>query len=243
MFVSPATYLDALCLLLGDNSDRSRSLVREFMDITDRQEAKREITTVDDDLVNVYKMLIRSVMTDKTDQENSTASKILLLKIKNNEVIRSHPLERDILTDILSGQEKITAGMIDGYLKKIRNMLVVAEMEAHSRRIFAKTRNLSEIVDPEALEIEITKVRGMFDESMKGIERRQRGSGSKASESYVSLSDPESIKRALDTYMDRNIKGVIKTGLQGLNKALGARGGVGLGDRYARLDDALDGRL
>lgn len=230
MFVSASTYLDALFLLLGDNSDRSRSIVKEFLDVVDKQSSKKEITTVDDDLIAVYRSLIKSVIAEKIDQENETAAKILLLKIRGNETLKAYPMEKDIIVDVLTAKDPISSDQIDRYLKNLRNTLLIAEMDIASRKLFAKTRAISEIKDPEEQENEIAKIKVMLDTSMKAIEHRESSSDVKASESYVSMSDPESIKRALDKYMERSVKGIIKTGLQGLNKSLGARGGIGLGE-------------
>jgi hypothetical protein len=230
MFVSASTYLDALILLLGDNSDKSRSMVKEFLAIADKQDGRRDITTADDDLIAAYKSLIKAVIADNITQENKTSANILLLKIRSGEVFKSHPLERDILTDILTGSEAITAAQINSALKKLRNALLLAEIDATSRKMFAQSMAVSGMTDMDEQELEIAKLKGSLDKSLKSIEQRQSSSDTKASETFVSLSDPESVRRALDTFMDRNVRGVIKTGLQGLNRALGARGGFGLGE-------------
>ncbi len=230
MFVSASTYLEALFLLLGDNSDRSRSVVKEFLAVTEKEAGKKDITTADDDLIEVYKSLIKSVMAENISQDNRTASKILLLKIKSNEIIKSYPVVRDLLTDVLTAEEPISSTQIDEYLKRLRNSLLLAQMEDLNRKIFAKSRNVAEIQDVDEQEAAIANIKGMLDHSLKAIEQRQQTSDTKASESYVSMSDPESIRRALDTYMDRSVRGIIKTGLQGLNKSLGQRGGLGLGE-------------
>lgn len=230
MLVSASTYLDALFLLLGDNSDRSRALVKEFIEVAEKNATKKEISTPEDELIGVYKSLIKSVISEKISQDNPSAAKILLIKIKSNEVIKSHPVIRDLLTDVLIAEEAISSEQIDEYLKRLRNSLLLAEIDESNRRIFAMSRKASDIRDVDEQEYELIKIKSLLDESNKRIEYRQNSSETKASETYVSLSDTESITRAMDTFMDRNVAGVIKTGLQGLNKALGSRGGFGRGD-------------
>lgn len=232
MLVSASTYLDALFLLLGDNSDRSRDLVKQFIAKTEKDGNRKDITTPDDELIDVYKNLIKSVISEQITQENRTASKMLLLKVKSIETLKSYPVERDILTDVLSADEPITDKQIDEYLKRLRNSLLLAEVDEFNRKIFAKTRKVSEIIDVDEQEAELNRIKSMFDESVKVIESRQATSDTKASETYVSLSDAESIKRALDTFVERSVKGIIRTGLHGLNRALGTRGGFGLGESW-----------
>lgn len=230
MYVSASTYLDALFLLLGDNSDRTRHLVREFMTAADKDDKRKSIITSDDDLIDVYKGLIKSVLSENITQEDKTASKILLIKVKSNETLRSHPVIRDLLSDILTNEEPISAAQIDKYIKALRNALVLGEMEEHNRKVFARTQKASAIVDPHEQEEELVRIRTMIDEGVKLVDKRHKDVGTKASETYVSLSEPDSIQRALETFMDRNVRGIIKTGLQGLNRALGDRGGFGLGE-------------
>lgn len=230
MFVTPSTYLDALFLLLGDNSDRSRALVKEFIEVIEKNANRKDVFTPDDELIEVYKSLIKTIIAEEVTLENKTASKILLLKVKSIEILKSHPVVRDLLTDVISAEEPISARQIDEYLKRIRNTLLHADVDDFNRKIFARSRKISEIMDVEEQEAELLKIKQMFDDSVKSIEKRQSSSDVKASETYVSLSDKDSILRALNTYVDRNVSGVIRTGLQGLNKALGVRGGFGLGE-------------
>lgn len=232
MLVSASTYLDALFLLLGDNSDRSRDLVKQFISKTEKESTRKDISTPDDELIEVYKNLIKSVISEGITQENKTASKMLLLKVKSLDILKSYPVERDILTDVLSAEELITDKQIDEYLKRIRNSLLLAEVDEFNRKIFARTKKVSEIIDVDEQEAELSRIKGMFDESIKVIESRQATSDTKASETYVSLSDPESILRALNTFVERSVRGIVKTGLHGLNRALGTRGGFGLGESW-----------
>ena len=230
MSVSPSTYLEALLLLLGDNSDRSKALVKKFIEVTDKDSAKKDVFTTEDDLVVVYKSLIKSVITENITQDDQTTSKVLLLKIKTNETINQHPVIRDILTDILTAQEPITPNQIDEYSKRLRNVILQSEIDNSNRVIFAKIRVIPEIKDVDEQSAALEDIRSYLEKSLKVIEERQNLSDVKASETYVSLSDRESILRAIDTHMDRNVNGIIRTGLQGLNRALGERGGIGLGE-------------
>ena len=232
MLVTPSIYQDALLLLLGDNSDRSKSLVKEFLEIVDKQNAKKEIYSPEDELVAVYRSLIKTVVAENITLDNQSAAKTLLLKVKTNETLKSHPVIRDILTDILSAEEPISATQIDEYLKKIRNSILLAELDSSNRILFAKTKNISETLDSSQQEAEITHIKQMVEQMFKNIDQRQNAAEGKKSESYVSLSDRDSIQRSLTIYHERKIMGVVKTGLQGLNKALGERGGFGLGESW-----------
>lgn len=229
MFVSASTYLDAVFLLLGDNSERTRALVKDFMEACDKDDKKKNLISVDDELIDVYKSLIKTVIAENISTEDKTAAKILLVKVKSNETLKSHPVIRDLLSDILTADEPISARQIDEYLKKVRNALIAAEIEDRNRKVFARTQRAITILDPDEQEAELHKIRGMVEDSVKAIDARQSYTDNKASETYVSLSEEGSIKRALETYMDRNIRGTIRTGLQGLNRALGDQLAFSLG--------------
>lgn len=230
MFVSASTYLDAIFLLLGDNSDRSKALVKKFLDLSERDKNKKETYAQDDEIIECYRGLIKSIVSENITQDNKTASQMMLLKVKSNETLKAYPAVRDLLTDILSQQEMITAQQVDRYLKSIKNAILLAEIDDTARKVFAKTKRVSEISDADEQESELVRIGEFLNTSLRNIEAQRNYSDTKASETYVSLSDTESIMRAIDTFIDRNIRGIITTGLQGLNKALGSRRGIGLGE-------------
>lgn len=232
MYVSDSIFLDALFLLLANNTEKTKSLVKEFLETHDRLSGKRDLLTGTEELVAVYKSLIKTVISENITQENQTGSKILLLKIKNNEIISNYPAIRDLITDILSSQEVISASQINEYTKRIRNALLQADIDSVTRKIFAQNKTISSIMDVDEQESELLKVKMLLDKSLKNIESRQNSEDARASETYVSLSDKESILKSLNTFVERSVKGVIRTGLQGLNKALGKRGGMGLGETF-----------
>lgn len=237
MFVTVTTYLDALFLLLGDNSDRSRTLVKEFLTAT-AGDARKAITGPDDNLVEAYRSLIKTVIAENITQDNQSAAKMLLLKIKSYEAFKDHPVEKDLLTDVLTAQEPVTAQQIDRYLKRLRNIVLQAHIDDVGRKLFAQSRKVGTIEDVDEQEGELVKIKALLDDSIRTIETKQNVSDNKASDTYVSLSDRESITRALNVYMERSVQGVLTTGLQGLNRALGERGGVGLGESIVFAADS-----
>lgn len=232
MFVSDATYLEALLLLLGDSSDRTKALVNEFMTIDEKNDKKKEIVGDNDNLISVYKLFIKTILVEDFSVDNKTASSVLLLKIKTNEVLRENLAVRDLLTDVVSCAEPITPKQIDNFTKKIRSAIILNEIDEVNRKIFAKNRIVSEIQDTDIQVAEVEKLEGLISELLQGIQNKVKIADSNNTEDYISLSDPASIERALTTFMERNIKGVIKPGLQGLGRALGKRGGFGLGELF-----------
>lgn len=232
MYVSATTYLDALFLLLGDNSNRSKNLVKEFIEITERNATRKEISTLDDELIDVYKHLIKTTLAENINQEDAISMKRLLLKVKSNESLNSYPVVRDILTDILSSQDSIKAEQIDQYLKSLQNALLLAEADEMNRKVFALTKKAADIKDPEDQAFELARIKTMFSDSLASMERKTTYADHNHSETYVDLSDEDSIRRAITVYRERSVVGVVKTGLQGLNRCLGARGGFGLGESF-----------
>lgn len=232
MYVTAATFLDALFLLLGDGSDRSRALVKEFLDIHDKQNAKKELMTMDDELVQVYRHLIQVVLSEHITQDTQSSAKLLLLKIKNNEVLKTYPADRDLLTDVLSAAEPITPQQIDKYCRRLRNVLLQADFDGMAKKIFARVKTVGDILDVTEQENELARIEQSMNDTVKIIADRKANSDLKASETYVSLSDKDSILRALNTFIDRNVGGIVKTGLVGLNKATGSRGGMARGETW-----------
>ena len=234
MQISKTTYQEALLLLVGEGSSRSKELVREFLDTTERSAGRKEIVTEDDAMIDVYKHLIKAVIKENINQdqieEDPGASKILLLKLESIEALKDFPVERDLLRDVFSSGTKISESQINDFMKKLRNVILHAQIDESARKIFSANHRMDGIDDPDVQEIELLKLKDILSNSLKSIEEKQATAEHKASESYVSFSDLSSIKRSIETYVERSVVGVIKSGLQGLNRALGSRGGIGRGE-------------
>lgn len=229
MIIPESIFLDALFLILADNSERSKKLVKEFLDIHEKNSNKNEVFTVKDDIVTLYVNLIKICMTENITQEDKISCKILLLKIKDDDTLKQHPVTKDLISDILTSKETIPSNQIDEYIKKIRNIIIYSSINDTTRKVFARNKMIETIQDSVTQEQEILKIKNMFDESLKSIEDKMADSA-KATESYISFSDRESLIKSLSTYVEKSVVGLIYPGLQGLRRALGKRGGLGRGE-------------
>ena len=98
MAISEGTYLEALLLLMGSNTERSRALVDEFLKLDEKTSKKLEMIGDTDPLIPVYRSLIRTIMSEgidlSVDPENPNSNdgvrKALLLKISVPLVAPNH---------------------------------------------------------------------------------------------------------------------------------------------------------
>ncbi len=229
MIIPESIFLDALFLVLGDNSDRTRKLVKNFLDVYEKNANKSEMFTAKDDLVTVFVNLIKTSIAENITQQDKIACKILLLKIKENEALKQNPLTKDLIVDILTSKESISSDQINEYIKRIRNILIYSNINDAARKVFARNKMIESIQDSYTQEVEILKIRSILNESLDGIEK-QLADEAKATESFISFSDRDSLIRSINTYIERSVIGLIYPGLQGMRRALGKRGALGRGE-------------
>ena len=75
MHVSPSTYLEALFLVLGDSSDKTKALVREFLTVSEKEGQGRDLITGEDELIPVYRYLIKTVVAEGITQDDKRLPK------------------------------------------------------------------------------------------------------------------------------------------------------------------------
>jgi hypothetical protein len=231
MLRTPAVFYDALMLLLGDNSQRSRVIVDDLLKSTSSDDVRKDIVLGDDGLLDVYQMLIGKILKEPLPADPDTVSyKYLIAPISSSDILKTHPAVREYLLDIVMGNETITASQIQQCIDHIRNKLIVHRTDASVRKIFGSIRRVSDIDDVSVQSAELDRLRVLFDDAVKEINSNTNIFTEKPSESYVDLSDEESVRKSIEKFVERSVSGVVPTGLIGLNRALGRAGGLCLGD-------------
>jgi hypothetical protein len=233
MLVDDSLYLEVLLLVLCDHSTKTRDLVSSFLEVEEEAFRKREFGGDLDPLIVTYRSFIRTVMTEDITINGDVAVKTLQLKIQSNEVLKDNPESRDLLIDIVSGSSTITERQLDGYLSNLRNVMIMRDAEDRIRKLFGKVRQISEIKDPNLKNLEIEQLVAASNTLAETLSKKVNEAEEKNSEHFISLSDTDSILKALTRYEERNVLGGVNCGLQGLNRALGDRGAMGLGEIWA----------
>ena len=229
MLLTASILLDCLILLLGENSEESRRLVSIILDYKKSQTDKNYIGA-DNEAIEYYCRLLPEIMDNVVTINNKDSLKIVLLKLKSDPITVTHPDIAELLTDFFSGETEIKAQDIASAAKMVRNIACLVSMESNIRKIYKSKQRVGEQGDngltPEEA---VNEIENHLETALTELKRSQNA-GDERPISSVLMTDSEQVGKAIDTYLERSVTGLIHTGLQGLNKALGKRQGIGLGE-------------
>lgn len=229
MLLTASILLDCLILLLGDNSEESKRLVGIILNYKKTQTDRNYITS-DNDAIEFYCRILPEVIDNNIRLADKDSLKILLLKLKSDPIIVTNPDIAEILTDILSGDSELKPQNVATAGKMVRNISCLISMEANIRKIYQSRQRVGETgengLTPDKA---VSEIEGHLETALAELKRAQN-SGDERPISSVMMTDPEAVSKAVDMYYERQVTGIIHTGLQGLNKGLGKRGGIGLGE-------------
>lgn len=229
MLLTASILLDCLILLLGDNSEESKRLVTIILNYKKTQTNKNYISS-DNEAIEFYCRLIPEVISATITINDKDSLKLLLLKLKSDPITVTNPEIVEILTDLFSGDMEIKEQMLAVASKNVRNTACLISMESQIRNIYQSKQRVGEKgengLTPEDAVHEIE----LHLETALTELKRAKDSESGRPISSVKMTDLQSVSDAVDLFYERSVTGIIRTGLQGLNKALGHRGGFGLGE-------------
>ena len=230
MLLVADTFLDCLLVLLADQSEMTRSVVKRIMTIRDEDHKRQDLKSSDDTLKDFYYRLVKEALANKCCQDNPDSMKLLLLKVKSDPIRDENPSVISLLTDILSNDSKIDVKDFTRYMNHLRNLIALNTIEVSLRKAYGKFQNIVPGQDNDDLSRNMNEIVEMFNTTVKDVEKSFSDAAATKGENYICLSDRDSIKRAVETFHARSVAGIIRTGLIGLNIMLGKRGGLALGE-------------
>ncbi len=225
MEISTNLFLDCLMLLMNDNSHRNKGYVKEL--ITVYEEETRMIESSDADLIKFYIRILRNIIDDNIDRTNPDALRLILLKFKSDRSLINHRSVIDDLQNAFSSRETTSADYLEKIAKNITNVIMWHRTNKIMKKNYGRLSRAAELVDPEMQAAELAAVRDGMEAIVTLFSASDSvSSGEGQAFDIVNFHSRDSINTGLKKHTARNITGVLKTGLQGLNKALGKSGGI-----------------
>ena len=229
MLMTPELFLDCINYLINDNTDKSRGVVQELIALYEN-DAKLNATT-DEDLTNFYIRVIRRLIEAKITKVNADELRLLLLKFQSDPILAKRQEIYQLLTALFLSTEPTPVEQLDEIIKRLHNTLLWHKCNRLTRTMFATLNRASSIIDTDSQEQELNKVLTTANDIIETC--RDQNSPVKSSKSRfdtVDFSDRESMKAAIGKHNTYTVNGVIRTGLQGINRMLGERGGFARGE-------------
>lgn len=227
MEISSSVFLDALLLLVNDNSTNNQNAVKELIEIYNKE--NKGVESSDSDLIEFYIKVIKTIMADQIDREKPDELKVLLIKFKTDKVFEDRREIVDLIQEVLDSRNTATVDTLEGYIRNIQNVLIWNAANEAMRKGFGRLRQCAAIADPQAQAESLGEIKNIFDEMGGNLQKAYSNTGSVAVDRVV-FGDKASIAAAMNKFTQRNVGGRIKTGLVGLNRALGKANGFVAGE-------------
>ena len=219
--------LDAFFLLAQDKTSKYHAMIKELILIVENEAKKStmDISPLERFFVSALKSLVSGTM-DITDP---TSISKLLLKCKME---LNKTSDAEVAEDVLkvytqrSQQELEFPEEKEIYIERIETFIQRSQMEGLMRQIYGILSSCEGLDE----EDEIAGVREAQRRLKEGVhhlvEKTYTEAGGVKPVGVIKFSDKESVQKALEKRSKRDLEGIIKSGLQGLNRALGSNGGL-----------------
>lgn len=225
LYFTPELFLDAIVLLINDQSEDVRRATQRMIDIFN-EEIKHN-SSLNQDIMVFYCSLLQEILDNKCTIENKEDLLVVLLKFKSNPAMSKDPSTYNLLEQLFSSSNQLSTRKHNQLRERLRNSSVWYDCSKHIRKMFGKLSAVTESKDSQQqcnllaeVRSQARKLEEIFSINTPTADALER----------IDLNDKNSIRNGLEIYENRKVKSVFKTGLQGLNKILGKRGGFTLGD-------------
>lgn len=228
MMITAELLLDAIFLLLNDNSVRNQQAVLELLSI---HEADVKTTGASNgDLLQFYIRILHKIIGENLDKSNVQALRTFMLKFKSDPAFDRNREVMDLLQEAISSRETMDADQLKKLFDNIQTVLLWHHTNKIIRKNFGRLNRVMELATPEAQHAELMCVLRSAEE-LQGLQKKTLLTNPQATSiDTINFSDRSSIKAGLKKHKDRNVAGRIRTGLQGLNQMLGKAGGFVAGE-------------
>lgn len=220
-------YADAVVLLLNDNTSMVKSLIRNLCEVIETE--LQNNTKSDDAVSRFYLELMKELLEiDPTELDSDIVRQGLILKFQSHHYLTNNKNVKNLILKILGSKEKITEARKIDLIANIRNKILWYNSYIKVKSMLGKLNNYNSIVDKSMRDQILEDVNNLAREINQVFTTVK--SNINSAKERVDFSDKVSILRALMHYKVTKQHNIIKTGLQGLNRMFGKRGGIALGE-------------
>lgn len=230
MLISPDLFLDCIILLIHDNSIRHQNVVKELIALYENEIKSGTGNKEKDQIVAFYIRIAKMIIAGQLDPSNTNECRHQLLKIKSDPVLEKRRDLYDLLCDTFINREEMAKEKLEAIAQSIQNQLVWNRMNKVARNLFGGLTRSKDMVSVEDQTSSLRKLLVEIEEAVIVNSKDVESDHAAGMVDRVSFGDKDSMTAAIEKHEQRAVTGVIKTGLQGLNKFFGKEGGIALGE-------------
>lgn len=229
MLMSPDLFLDCILCVINDNSENLKRLIEGLITLFENDSKKN--TTIDNEVTKFYIKILKAIMLSNVTKENPDELRVILLKFQSDPVLSKRKEIYQLLHDTFLSPEKLTDDKRQQLTTQIQNTLLWHEVNKSTRSQFAALSKSADMINPIDQAAELQKVKILSENTVNAFEnKKHKNFNIDTFIERVDFTDKESMKKALIKHNARAVKGVLRLGLQGLNRMCGERGGLARGE-------------
>lgn len=236
------TFIDATILLMKSQDEKSVDLVNDLINLY-TEELKTNAsqdTTLNRSFIQLLEQLKRLPVGPDSKAERMS----LLAKFLTKDEIKQEDVFCSALNSLFTTVEDDDKLNVSRLQKKLSNNVLYNKFSKKCKRMWNKLNLYEGSVDEDKQDMYLNDAINIAREIIEITQTANR-LDSGAIERII-FSDEDSLMTGRQKFKDREVKGILKTGLQGLNMMLGERGGFVLGESvciFALLHNFKSGLL
>lgn len=211
-----SSFMDCLLLLFHTDSVENKHTIKYLIDLIEEDTLKNP--TNNTPAYQYFMKLNRELL--KIDGATSKSEKAAVIaSLYLDTFTNQDPVMKTLLDAVFVNYKDMTKAQISRLLQRVRNCIgwYVCQKQVSSMYVKLSTYNSSTDEDVQSAVIaEVCELARQLPEKTKAFLHSKN-----TSLETIDLSDKESIRRGLVEFKQREVDGIIKTGLQGLNIAAG----------------------
>ena len=229
MLMSPELFLDCILYIINHNTDNSRNIVKQLINLFEGD--TKNNTTIDHDVTRFYIRILKTIMDTGLTKNNQDELRIILLKFQSDAFLSKKKDIYQLLHDTFMSNETMSIEKIEQYSRRIQNVLIWHRLNKTSRTIYGSLARAGDMVNPIDQVAEMSKLISASKEIDAAFsEETITETREHSLVEHIDLSNKDSMREALIKNQERSVSGILRTGLQGLNRMTGKRGGFVMGE-------------
>ena len=224
--ISVENVIDALYLLLRRHDPDVKMQIAEFLKICDQ--CLRKSSQFVNENMEIYVTLLRDIYESGISFDDKAEKDNYILKLKTNKIFSKDPDTFQALKRIFLDETPMDEEMYRHYLHQLSYTVSLYRIDEYIRQMFSKVMKASTSKDED---IQKSYLNEMVELCHKITEYNQKIVSGKVEDDNLARSanfgSEESLIKVMGVYKNISVKNRLKTGLQGMNRAL--NGGFPLG--------------
>ena len=227
MVIDAGVFYELLVLLVNLNSEKAKILADSLFELYNDNLAN--LSSSDVNYCNLYISLCKDVISQQLNISDNRADILNLInRYLNNQLFKKDKFIQGALREMINS--KTTPQRLADISKKLNNLVMWYKSKTYITKIYGQLQEckLAYAIDDQSEKIDSMKT--LVDEFKNKILEIDSVVGKNGPVEVIDFSKRDTIHEAYGLFQSRQVTHVLKTGLQGLNKMCGPRGGFALGE-------------